>query len=728
MYTVGEDKIETAPQDSPVEQNASAEIAQRLKTVKVGVRADLKVSRQIFNRVPAYVIRDPITFQTFKFSVEDYQVFVRINSQEELGKIFEKLCSDGLLDQQQEEGYYKFVVYLNQLGVLALPVSDGATLYERFKKKRIKDRNARFTNLLFMRVPLINPDAFLDKTIHIFKPLFSKAAFVLWLLCLVICTTIVTLRWEEFLSPLSTILTLKNLPVLWTLLVCLKVFHEFGHAYACKHFGGKVPEMGAMFVVGTPCAYVDASDSWGFPKPIHRIIVALGGMYFESICAMFAVVVWALSGPGIVHSTAQYAIMLATVVTVGFNANPLMKYDGYYILSDLVGMPNLRDDAQRQLNRQLNSWLFGIKPDFVSGSWLSRLSMSMFGLLSAIYKFVVVIGISIMVAFKIPAIGIGCAVAYIINMILQSSLKLFRFITGEQTKGVRVRAAAVTAVVIGGFLIGTTTIPLPANSNASGVVKRERDKVLRAKASGFLIHSFVKDGAHVSENAAICQLENYDLRTKLKQKRVEIEQLQMREAMNASIDVQKVSSIRRKLATANSELEQCQADVANLVIKAPVDGTVARIEQSQQVGSFVVKGQSLATITSGSWIVESYLDAETLADLTCDVGDCVEICCIGNSHFQLRGTINKIASAGSTTIPAKSLTQIGGGDIELSNVDGEARQPYFKITIALDHRHSHKIKHGMTTIVKFQSQRVTVGHYIYRRGLQLVNKLLVSNS
>ena len=125
-------------------------------------------------------------------------------------------------------------------------------------------------------------------------------------------------------------------------MTALKVWHELGHAYACKISGGVVPDMGAFFMVGLPMAYVDVSSSWSFASQRRRMLVGLGGMYFESIAAAIAVFVWAATGPGIANSAAHFVVLMASLVTVIFNANPLMRYDGYYICL-LYTSPSPRD-------------------------------------------------------------------------------------------------------------------------------------------------------------------------------------------------------------------------------------------------------------------------------------------------------------------------------------------------------------------------------------------------
>lgn len=249
-------------------QSSHASLAQRLQDVHVGVRGELEVSRHVFGGEPCYVIRDPITFASHKLSREDYQVFAGLRNDQRLGTIFADLVSHNIAAADQAEDFYRFVLHLNQLGLLDLPVSDGKRLYSRFERKRSAERKSKILGILFLRVPLVQPDQFLGRTLHWIKPLFTPTASLPWLFCAMFSCLLLAWQWEEFCNPLGTMLATQNLPLIGGLLIGLKVIHELGHGYACKRFGGEVSEMGAYFILFTPCAYVDASAAWGVPESL----------------------------------------------------------------------------------------------------------------------------------------------------------------------------------------------------------------------------------------------------------------------------------------------------------------------------------------------------------------------------------------------------------------------------------------------------------------------------
>ena len=232
-----------------------------------------------------------------------------------------------------------------------------------------------------------------------------------------IAASILVQRWDSFRHPHHSILASETLLFTWLALIGLKVVHEFGHAYACKVFGGKVPEMGAYLIAFTPCAYVDASAAWGFPQLRQRVIVSLAGMYVESIVAFVALLVWSWTDDLLVSSCAHQVVVLSTAVTVLFNINPLMRYDGYYVLSDVTGTPNLRQRGLAEVQSLLKR-LIGIRApqtaDGVGQIWFLRI----YGFLSAIYKVSLVLAICTMIAFKFYLVGIVLAVIFLATVVL----------------------------------------------------------------------------------------------------------------------------------------------------------------------------------------------------------------------------------------------------------------------------------------------------------------------
>ena len=229
---------------STTEQSGTtADLAARLGQVRVGLRQDLEVTRHLFRGQPSYVVRDPVTFQSHRLEPADYQVFVSIEASRPLAEILAGLVERGLISAGDQEAFYEFIVQLHRLNFLNLPISDEKQLYKRYLARQQARRKEKLMGFLFLRIPLVNPDAFLERTIRYGRLLFSRCFFMVWLLVVGTAAVVGLQNWDRFLEPLQGVLATENLPLIWLVLIGLKVFHELGHAYACKHFGGYVPEL-----------------------------------------------------------------------------------------------------------------------------------------------------------------------------------------------------------------------------------------------------------------------------------------------------------------------------------------------------------------------------------------------------------------------------------------------------------------------------------------------------
>ena len=699
----------------------SGELAKRLAKVRVGVRAELELTRQIYNGVPAYVIRDPISFQSFKLSSHDYHIFVALTHSEELGQTFERLCQQKKIESHEEEAFYQFVVHLNQIGILTLPVTNGASLYERYRRRKMVKWSSRISKMFFLRVPLFHPDAFLDRTINWIRPLFSRAAFVIWMISMLTCLVLIIGHWQEFQDPLATMLTLSNLPLLWSLVIGLKLFHEFGHAYACKHFGGQVPEMGAFFIVATPCAYVDASASWGFEKPRHRILVALAGMYFESIAAIFAVAVWALTSEGWVHSAAIYTVILSTVVTIGFNANPLMKYDGYYVLGDLLGMPNLRGDARKQLANDVKRLFFGLRLPPVTELVYRRAFLSLFGGLSAIYKLFVVFGICLIIAFKIPALGLGLAFVYLSTTILQWVGGLYNYLTkSEELESQRFRAWSVAAAFAAAIFAAILWLPIEKPTPVQGVVRGSADRVIRAETEGFLIRQPVENGQPMETGDIIFELDNPELRADLNRTVTTVRKLQNQLGHELERQNRDAFSTRLKAVKASFQQEYLTRRTKHLRIESPAAGVFSPPSREPKIGDFIQKGEVLGTICAGNKQVVTLMNEATIAGCKPRLGDIVYLTATGEPRA-IKGIICRVAPTGSRVVDHAALTSVANGPISVDPKTMESSKPLYQVEIEIDS--SSNIGHGDIVVARFAGEKTTVGRFLYRRGLSLFNTL-----
>ena len=712
---------------APAGGGGGGSVADRLAGAVVSARAELDVSRQVFREGPAYVVRDPTTFQAHRLSPEDYRVFAALDESRTLGETFTGLVGAGVLEEGQRDEFFAFVLQMHRLGLLSVPVNDAGSLYKRFERRRRAARRSLATSVFFCRVPMVNPDAFLTRTVWAVRWLFTRWAVLLWLAAVCAAGVVAAGRWDELSAPLLTMLTGEKLILLWVVLVGLKVVHEFGHAWACKAFGGHVPEMGVMLVVGTPCAYVDATDSWGFASRWRRVWVSLAGMYFESWVGVAAVFVWAATGPGLLNTVAYQAALLSTIVTIGFNLNPLMRFDGYYIASDLLNMPNLRARAQAKVGGLVSRWVLGVRDAGGNESRGLSAMLIVFGIASSVYKATLVLSICAMVALKFYTVGVALAAGYIAITLGGWASRVVRYVGfSEATAPVRGRAVlasvalALAAVGVVGF------VPMPGGVEAGGVIGRETEHVVRAPEAGSVVGVGLRGGERARAGAVLVELENSELEGAAEVSRAELRRVE------AELSVARFEAGSRALqAERRREHERARAErtavrAASLRVGSPGAGEVIERVRLER-GVFVRAGDELARVVSGAWVARVLLTGEQVRRAELAVGSRALCRPMTDVGVVLEGRVASIAPAGDRRIEHAALTSVGGGSIAVDAETGEAGRPYFEVTVELGETGElpASVRQGSTVRVRLSGDRETLGVRAWRRVTRFLNELRV---
>ena len=701
----------------------NSSLAERLSDVLVGRRSDLEISRHVYADGVAYLLHHPVTFESHRLSPDDYHVFCHIDGQQTLGVIFQRLVEKNLLSPDREEQFYGFVVRLNAMGLLDLPVSDANQLHERHLKRKAAVRSAGINRYLFLQIPLVSPDRFLTRTMPLVRPVFSRMAAVVWLLSLVATFYVVVTRWPELTSPLGTLAAAENLPLMWVLLLGLKVIHEFGHAWACKNFGGRVPSMGAYMIVLSPCAFVDASASWKFPSRWQRILVSLGGMYFESWMAMLGVLVWSLTEPSLVNSAALMVVVLSTIVTVGFNINPLMKFDGYYALSDLLGLPHLREDASEEWNRLIKRKLFGTSLPPVAKTPSGQIGYACFGGAILVWRILIVIGIGLMFATLLPGIGPMLAIVYAGGALLKWIRSVGSYVrTSEELEGLRLRAGLVSAAAVVTVLAAVSCLPIPGGSRLQGVVVPEHQHTIYSKGVGFLQAVDHRDGDVLAPGEIVCRIQDQQLTARFQQIQLQVQSLEQELVAAIGTDFDTAVQTRKRLKQARQELEEFARRHAHLDVRTPVGGTLSDSRTAIHVGRFVRDGDVLGVVNSGDWQVATSVDENTFARLALCEGDVVQVRLDGQRPVE--GRIVRLQKLASPVIRQEQLQQQNGGSIPVMPDSAVAQQPFFEVRIAIPEAR-RGLRDGHRAFVRFGSPAETIGAELVRRIRRFMGELRV---
>lgn len=712
-----------APQD-PTAPEAPKSMAEQLAEAHVELRPDLEVSRHIFRDEISYIIRDPVTFETQRFSAADYKVLCTLHVDRTLSEVLDTLIADDSLRQEDGERFYQFIFSLHKSGLLKLPVSDESTLYKRHLAKKQAKRAQAFKSILFKQVPLVNPDRFLERTIHLVRPLFSTYAFAAWGVLMAVAGWVLLRSWDEFTEPVLDIFTGPNIPFLWATLIVLKLAHELGHAYACKHYGGHVPEMGAYFIMFTPCAFVDATSSWSFPKKRHRLFVCFAGMYVEIALAAMALLLWSVTPPGFVRSVLHNVIVLGSVVTIGFNINPLMRYDGYFALSDFLEIPNLRSRANAYALAAGKRLVLGLETSKNWGSVKLRVFLLSFGAASAIYKVTLIIGISMIIATKFFTAGLLLGSMYFIGEINGILKKAIPYLWhSEEASTVRKRAIALSVVCLGALPLAIMAIPVPEHVRAPGLIAREIETTVHLESSGFLDEMLVQAGDSIESGDPVARLSDAEAEGSHKNTLAQLEAATIKQRIFAATDISQAAVEKERTRQLEQQTTFSAERLAKLRPNAPATGIVIQAIDHRERGRIVQPGEPLAIIASGARIVRALLTEEDLAACQPKVGQTVEFRSVGLPNQVLHGVISRVTPAGTRELDPLFKEHLDLTHFSLNPATGLTARSHFEIEVTLDAEVPSTLRRGMTGILRLPGATEPFGKKILRKALLFADRL-----
>lgn len=348
----------------PLTVSAADSDAALAEIVAAPLRSDLILQRQLFRGKEFYVIKDPLALTYFRLEHEEGFLITQLDGQRTIGEVY-RLFQERF--PNREVTFRDIAAFVNQMSVGGLlNINARRFVYVARQQESVHTSwvlmwGKLISGVLFMRFPLLDPSPWLGRLTHAvrfaWRPWFVKLclAFIGW-----------TIFWlfvhrDAFAQNTINFFTPDNLFLIWITIVIVKTLHEFGHATTCRRFGGEVHEMGVCLMCFTPAGYVDASDAWMMRNKSHKLYTTMAGVFVEFVIASICAHLWLYLPPGIAKNLAFNAMIVASVNTVFFNANPLMKFDGYYVLSDVLEIPNLRTKAMAYCSYHIQRLLLGYR-------------------------------------------------------------------------------------------------------------------------------------------------------------------------------------------------------------------------------------------------------------------------------------------------------------------------------------------------------------------------------
>jgi putative peptide zinc metalloprotease protein len=570
-----------------------------------------------------WVVQDPLTLEHFQFSAEEYALLDMLRqpvSLAELQRAFGRQFPPQTITPQSIWG---FLSRLHEAGLLISDAAgQGRELAERTQKERLRQWAFAWTRMLCIRFRGLDPDRFLTAAHQRLGWLFSRTMLVAAALLMLYAASLVVGHFGEFrarLPELSVLFDPRNL--VWVLLAIggVKVLHELGHAMACKLFGGQVHELGVMLLAFSPCLYCDVSDAWRLPNKWQRIFVSSAGVLVELAIASVATIVWWHSQPGLVNLVALDVMIVCSVSTLLVNGNPLLRYDGYYILSDLTESPNLWQRSRDVLRSLATRW-FWRKPQDADPlvparhrAWLAGYAVASKLYLSLVLVLIVWGLVHLLYPWHLQN------VAYTLGFVLLGGV-----LVGPLTSAVRLaqnpvrradlrqgRAAVVSAMALAVAIV-VLAWPVSYYVRAPLVLLPADAARVYATVAGTLADA-LPPGAQVEPGQAIAQLENTDVELELARLRGKQELEQMRLAHLEALRGRdpeandEIPAARATLADVTDRLAERRRDAERLTLVSHEGGTLIAapiVEEAKPTGGRLPKwsGAILDRENRGGWV------------------------------------------------------------------------------------------------------------------------------
>ncbi len=668
------------------------------------------------------VIEDSIASRFHRVGLEEYGFFRELDGTRTMASILAKLARDGVGESFTEAEALHMVRWLKDNHLLAVESARSGS--DREDTAHAVRAAATWLNPLVLKLPLARPDRFFTAVEPWLRPALGGFGFLVWLAVVLTGAAHVAMDLPRFSRGFEGIFARDNWLWLFLVWAVLKAMHEFSHGVFCKHFGAAVREIGAIFIVFVPMGYVDATASLGLPSKWRRIMVAAAGLYMEFFLAAIAAIVWARTDAGTLNTIAHNAVVTGTALTLFFNANPLMRFDGYYILSDLLEIPNLATRGRGWLTRAAG-WLLtnarGLKPKRLATreEWI----VAIYGVASWCWGMLMLAGLLVGASVALRGGGLLLAVIAAAGWI---AVPLWRFGESLAGGGGKWGTLALRGGILAAIVAGALVVPFHRSVSSPGVVELADTRVLRAECPGFVEKIHVADGDAVSEGQLLVELRNDEAASDLARSRIELKQQELRarvaytrgEIAASQAEQAKAESLRT--AVANHE-----SFVATLQIRAPFAGRVTNRQLAQMPGAFLKAGDEVLQLgrADGSE-VKIAVSEEQEPHFRAAVEQPMKVRIAGRSGV-FPAVLARVEARGSRALVHPALTALAGGPLDLRRTDAEAHddasrgdqyelaRPHFTAVARLDAADSFGI--GEMARVKFQStRRVTLWSELQR--------------
>jgi putative peptide zinc metalloprotease protein len=692
----------------------------RVARLQPRIRSHARFHRHYYRGQLWYVLQDHSSGRCHRLTPAAYHLAGLMDGERTTQQIWEVATARLGDEGPTQDETIRLLGLLHSADVLRCDVSpDTLELLRRSQRREQSEWWQRFLNPLSLRFPLFDPDAFLDRWLPTVRPLFGWTGALVWLAVVSGAVFLAGAHWTELSHAAGgEILGPRNLLLLGLVYPVVKALHEFGHAFAAKAWGGEVHEMGIMFLVLMPIPYVDASSASVFPEKRKRMLVGAAGMGVELFLASLALFVWLAAEPGLIRWIAYDAMLIGGVSTLLFNGNPLLKFDGYYVLADAVEIPNLDGRSRQYLSYLVLHHLFGLDkvryPVLAPGEerWFAG-----YGVAAFVYRLLILFGIALFVSQKFFVVGVLLALFAVTVRVAVPLIRGVAFVcTSPRLGEKRIRAVATLGGLALGILGFLFLFPVPSLTSAEGVVWPPEGAEVRAGAEGFVLRLLVEPNAVVEPGEPLILTRDPSLEARVAVLEAELRELRARHHAERTTDQVKAQITLEEVATATAALARAREQIGEVIVRSPAHGAFVTPRPADLVGRFVEHGDLIGHVVGSDVATARVVVPQSDIALVRDRTEAVEVRLSGRVSRTLPAVISRQVPAPTDRLPSRALGAAGGGRIPVDADDPDGLrtlETVFQLDVELP-QEAALSEIGGRVYVRFDHGAETLGAQGYR--------------
>lgn len=645
----------------------------RVSNLKSRLRSHVRIHRRHFRKQLWYVLQDRTSGRYYRFSPSAYLIISLMDGHRTIQEIWDLACSSLDEDIVTQDEVIRLLSQLHASNVLYGDVPpDLEEMSDRGSRVSRKKLLMSFLNPLSIRIPLLDPDEFLSATYPMVRPFLSWFGALIFIVVVTYALVLAGIHWSELTGDIvDRVLATESLILLVLTYPFVKILHELGHGYAVKRWGGEVHEIGIMFLVFMPVPYVDASEAAGFRSRWRRALVGAAGILVEVFLASLAMFIWLQAEEGLMRAFAFNVMLIGGVSTLLFNGNPLLRFDGYYVLSDILEIPNLGSRANKYIGYLIQHYLFAVEsaesPVTAKGEagWFFFYSITSF-----IYRMFIVVSIVMFVGTQFFVVGVILAIWSIILMFLVPiSKQIWFLLTSPVLRLQRGRALLVSSglLLLLSFLL--LFVPLPYATMSEGIVWAAEDSAVHAGADGVVVKVLASPNSVVKPGDALFMLEDPLLEAKVSVLLARAKELQLSYESMDFVDPVQARIVKEQLRHVEADLEMARRKQGELLVRSSNTGLFLVSQVSDWPGRFVKKGEILSYVIPDDEPIIRVVVSEDQADLVRHRLQAIDIRFITDLTVVLPAELEQQVPSFTYTLPSLALSTAGGGEIVVDPTD-----------------------------------------------------------